>query len=119
MKTYRFDTITTMKEYNDNKYWITSDIIQPLIVESENLKQALESYRKYTEETAGITISNNAMKNKSAMYNDCSDGSTVQTGYVITGKTEIYDDDKRTWTSQYIDLWVKITEVITPNFMEA
>lgn len=118
MKTYRFDTITTMKEYNDNRYWITSDIIQPLIVESENLKKALESYRKHTEETAGITISNNAMKNKSAMYNDCADGSTVQTGYVITRKTEIYDD-KRTWTSQYIDLWVKITEVITPNFKEA
>jgi len=118
MKTYTLDTITTMKEYNNNKYWINSDIIQPFIVESENLKTALESYRKHTEETAYITISNNAMKNKTAMYNDLVDGSTIQTGCVITGKTEIYDDDRRTWTTQYIDLWVKITEVNYPDFME-
>lgn len=118
MKTYRFDTITTMKEYNNNRYWIAANIVCPLIVDSDNLKKALESYKKHVEETGGITISNNAMKNKSAMYNDCADGSTIQTGYVITGKVEIYDDEKRTWTSQYIDLWVKITEVTYPDFME-
>lgn len=33
-------------------------------------------------------ISKNAMKNKSEMFVDLSDGDTKQVGYVITGKTE-------------------------------
>ena len=51
------------------------------------------------------------------MYVDTKDGNTKQIGYVITGKTEFNDNYYR-WVKQYVDLWVRITEVNDVEFEE-
>ena len=49
------------------------------------------------------------------MYIDTKDGAK-QIGYVITGKTE-FDNDRRGWVTQYIDLWVTI-QILQDAFTE-
>ena len=39
----------------------------------------------------------------------------LQTGYVITGITEI-EKDYSEWTKQYIDLWVEIITTVDTEF---
>src|SRR5574344_1780779 len=97
MKKFIFKTNATMKEYNNKKWWIDRDIVRDI------------------EEDCYIEISNNAMKTKQAMYVDTIKG-TKQIGYVITGKCDFEDRDNYRWSSQYIDLWVKITESIDVEF---
>ena len=117
MKTYRFETTATMKEYNNNKYWIDRGIIRPIIIQAETVKQALLKYRDIVAERDYIIISNNALKNKNAMYIDTAAGEAIQTGYVLTGSTEIYDQSANiNGSKQYIDLWVKIEIVSYPDF---
>ena len=118
MKKYIFKTTTTMKEYNREKWWIDSGIVREIQVEAENVKQALEKYRAIVEKSHYITISNNAIKNKSPMYVDTASGGTKQVGYVITGKTEFEDRENYRWSTQYIDLWVRILTVTDTNFEE-
>ena len=98
MKRYIFKTTTTMKEYNNKKWWIDSNVVRDKSILAENLKEAMEKYRKIVEEKDYIAI----------------DG-TKQIGYVITGKTEFQDNFGR-WTEQYIDLWVNIVTVIDMEF---
>ena len=118
MKKYIFKTTATMKDYNREKWWIDSGIVREIQVEAENVKQALEKYRAIVEKKHYITISNNAIKNKSGMYVDTATGETKQVGYVITGKTEFQDDFYK-WSTQYIDLWVNIITVVDTDFKEA
>ena len=113
---YIFKTNVTMKEYNNQKWWIDSNIVREISVEADNTKEALEKYRKIVTEECYIEISNNAMKNKSPMYVDTKDGETKQIGYVITGKTEFEDRDNYRWSTQYIDLWVRILTVVDTEF---
>lgn len=115
MRKYLFQTITTMKEYNNKKWWIDSDIIRDKYILAENLKEALEKYRESVEENEYILISNNAMKNKNPMFVDATDG-IKQVGYVITGKTGFEDRENYKWTTQYIDLWVKILTIKETEF---
>ena len=117
MKNYIFKTTTTMKDYNREKWWIDSGIVREIQVEAENAKQALEKYRAIVEKKYYITISNNAIKNKSKMYVDTPTGEAKQVGYVITGKTEMQDDFYR-WSAQYIDLWVDVLTVTDTDFEE-
>lgn len=114
---YIFETTTTMKEYNNKKWWIDSKIIPTIRIKAENLEAALQEYRKQVYEKAYVEISNNALKNKSAMYIDTQDGAK-QVGYVLTGKTEFEDRDNYRWSTQYIDLWVNIITVVDTNFEE-
>ena len=116
MKTYQFTTTATMKPYNNKKWWIDPDIIRTIIIDADNLKTALEKYKTICEEKYYVRISNNALKNKNAMYVDTKTGETKQIGYVITGITD-FDDDRRRWVAQYIDLWVCI-DVIHNVFEE-
>lgn len=106
MKTYLFDTRTTMKEYNREKYWIMSDIIGQVKVTAENISDALTAFAEKAAER-GIKISKNALKNKEPMYigvNQC--------GYVITGKTEIWDQSANIrGCIQYVDIWTEINEL--------
>lgn len=106
MKTYLFNTTTTMKEYNREKYWIMSDIIGQVKVIAENINDALTTFAEKAAER-GIEISKNALKNKSPMYigdNQC--------GYVITGKTEIWDQSANIkGCIQYVDIWADIYEL--------
>lgn len=67
------------------------------------------------EEKHYITISRNALSNKSPMYIDGAAGEPVQVGFVITGKTDFQDDFGR-WRGQYIDLWVEVLAVSHIDF---
>ena len=49
------------------------------------------------------------------MYVDLKTGESKQVGYVITGKSDFQRDDY-SWSTQYIDLWVSITEVTDIDF---
>lgn len=114
MSTYIFKTNATMKEYNRGKWWIDNDIIKEARIKAENITEALKLYVKHAANSY-ITITKNGLKNKSAMYIDTSAGA-VQVGFVITGSTEFEKENYSGWTKQYIDLWVEVLEVTTPDF---
>lgn len=106
MKTYLFNTTTTMKEYNREKYLIMSDIIGQVKVIAENISDALTAFAEKAAER-GIEISKNALKHKDPMYIG-----DRQCGYVITGKTEIWDQSANIrGCIQYVDIWTEINEL--------
>ena len=113
---YIFKTTATMKEYNNKKWWIDGDIISDMRINADSVENALEIYRERVEEKHYISISQNAIKNKSEMFVDLSDGSTKQVGYVITGKTEFDRGDYSGYSTQYIDLWVTVLTVVGTVF---
>lgn len=115
MKTYLFNTSATMKENDRGKWWIDRDIIRNKYIAAENVKDALTKYAEAVEKSDYVSISKNALKNKSAMYIDGKDGNAKQTGYVITGKTS-FDNDRGQWIDKYIDLWIDISIIETPDF---
>lgn len=115
MKNYIFRTTATMKEYNHCKWWIDSDIVTEKRIHAETVADALEIWRGQVEEQHYITVSKNAIKNKSEMFVDTDNGAK-QVGYVITGKTEFEDSKNYRWSEQYIDLWVTILTVIDTEF---
>lgn len=117
MKTYIFKTVTTMKEYNNKKWWIDSDIIREIKVNADNVAAALVQYAEKVKDKFYIDISRNAIKNKSPMYIDTPSGEVKQIGYVITGKTD-FQRDSGEWIAQYIDLWVSVLTVIDTDFEE-
>ena len=116
MNTYRFETTATMKEYNNKKWWINSDIVKDIEIEADNLKTALNTWAGKVSDDCYIEISKTALKRKQAMYIDTSSGEAKQVGYVITGKTEFEDRDNYKYSSQYIDLWVTVKIVSFPDF---
>ena len=105
-----------MKEYNNKKWWIDAGIISDMSINADSVENALEIYRERVEEKHGITISRNAIKNKSEMFVDLADGSAKQVGYVITGKTEFDNGDYTGYSTQYINLWVTILTVVDTVF---
>ena len=117
MKEFIFKTTATMKEYNNEKWWVDGNIVREQYIEAETLNQALEKYRKFVYEKEYVSISDNAIKCKRAMYNDAESG-PLQVGYVITGKCDFQDQSNDKWSSQYIDLWVRIITVIDTDFTE-
>lgn len=117
MNTYIFKTTVTMKEYNNKKWWIDGGIITEKRIAAETIAAALKKYQAIVEKNHYVTISDNAIKSKSAMYVDMKSGETKQVGYVITGKTEFeYDrDDIKHYgksSMQYVDLWISIITVV-------
>ena len=112
--TYILETVTTMKEYNNKKWWIDSDIITRKTIEADTITAALERFRALVEEQHYISISNTAMLNKQPMYIDTENGAK-QMGYVITGKTDFQTDSGR-WVSNYINLWVTILTIVDTKF---
>ena len=113
MKQYIFKTVTTMKEYNNSKWWIDSNIITEKTILAENLDDALLQYKNLVEEKHYISISGNALKHKNPMYIDTKTGETKQVGYVITASTE-FQYNNTEWKKQYIDLWVSVSVVLNP-----
>lgn len=113
---YIFKTTATMKEYNNKKWYIDGGIVSDMRIDADSVENALEIYRERVKEKNYIDISKNAMKNKSEMFVDLSDGGTKQAGYVITGKTEFDRGDYTGYSTQYIDLWVTILTVIDTVF---
>lgn len=113
---YIFKTTATMKEYNNKKWYIDGGIVSDMRINADSVENALEIYRERVEEKHYITISQNAIKNKSEMFADLSDGSVKQVGYVITGKTEFDRGDYSGYSTQYIDLWITILTVVDTVF---
>lgn len=113
---YIFKTTATMKEYNNKKWWIDGNIISDMRINADSVKNALEVYRERVEEKYYISISRNAIKNKSEMFVDTSNDGAKQVGYVITGKMEFDKGDYTGYSTQYIDLWVTILTVIDTEF---
>jgi hypothetical protein len=105
-----------MKPYNDKNWWIDPDIVRPVKIQSENVKAALQLYRETVESRNYIQISNNAIKNPAPMYRGQKNGDPLQVGYVITGKTEFEKGNRAGWSMQYIDLWVSVEQIETPDF---
>lgn len=116
MKTYIFETIATMKEYNCRKWWIDGNVVTKKTIEADSLKEALAIYANMVEEKHYIKISPSALKNKKAMYIDTKEGAK-QVGYVITAKAEFETSNYR-WVEQYIDLWVNVVTVTDTDFEE-
>ena len=115
MANYIFKTTTTMKEYNNKKWWIDPDSIREMRIQAKNIEDALLKYKYMVFFDARIDISDNALKTKEPMYVDTQDG-VKQVGYVITGKTYFENIDNYKWSQQYIDLWVTILTVVDTNF---
>lgn len=111
---YIFETVVTMKEYNNKKWWIEPNIVTRKMIEADTIATALERFRALVEEEHCISISDNAIKNKIPMYIDTENGAK-QIGFVITGKTDFQTDSGR-WVSHYIDLWVNILTVVDTKF---
>lgn len=64
---YIFKTTATMKEYNNKKWYIDGGIVSDMRINADSVENALEIYRERVKEKHCITISKNAIKNKSAM----------------------------------------------------
>lgn len=112
---YIFKTKAAMKDYNCTKWFIDSGIVSEMCINADSVERALSVYRSRADE-CGVSISQNAIKTKSAMFVDMPDGSVKQVGYVITGKTEFNKGDYTGWSTQYIDLWVTILTVVDTVF---
>lgn len=113
---YIFKTKATMKDYNCAKWFVDSDIVPEMRINADTVESALSVYRERVNEHSPVSISHNAVKNKSEMFVDTQDGGTKQVGYVITGKAEFDKGDYRGWSTQYIDLWVTIITVVDTVF---
>ena len=113
---YIFKTTATMKEYNNKKWYIDGGIVSDMRINADSVENALEIYRERVKEKHFINISKNAIKNKSEMFADLSDGSVKQVGYVITGKTEFDRGDYSGYSTQYIDLWITVLTVVDTVF---
>lgn len=71
---YIFKTTATMKEYNNKKWYIDGGIVSDMCINADSVENALEIYRERVEEKHCINISKNAIKNKSEMFVDLSNG---------------------------------------------
>lgn len=103
-----FKTTTTMKSYNNKKFYINSDYIDNETIETKTVAQALKIFCDKIYAKYYISVSKNALKNRRKMCIDTKNG-PKQIGYVITGKTDFESNGE--WSDQYIDLWVEILTV--------
>ena len=113
---YIFKTTATMKEYNNKKWYIDGDLISDMRITADNVENAIAIYRNRVDEKYCVSISRNAIKNKSDMFVDTPDRGVKQVGYVITGKTEFDKGDYTGYSTQYIDLWITIITVADTVF---
>ena len=112
---YLLKSTLSMKEYNYKNWWIDTDLIRDIFLESPDINTALKEYKTIAAEKYGVEISNNALKNKSPMYKDTAAG-PEQIGFVITGKTEFDRGNYTGYTTQYIDIWLEILTITETIF---
>lgn len=113
---YIFKTKAEMKYYNCKKWYIDKDSVPEMCINADTVQHALSVYRERVNEQGMVSVSNNAIKNKTEMFVDMPDGGAKQVGYVITGKAEFDKGDYSGWSMQYIDLWVTILTVVDTVF---
>ena len=111
---YFVRTQTTVKERDRGKGGMDNDLICPKAIEADGLPQLLEIYRQEVSDV--VDISDNALKNKSAMYVDLPNGEYKQVGYVITGKMYFEDRDINYSKEHYINVWIHIDELRDVDF---
>ena len=111
---YFVRTQTTVKERDRGKWWIDNDLICSKTIEADSLPQLLEIYRHEVSDM--VAISDNAIKNKSAMYVDLPNGEYKQVGYVITGKIYFEDQEINYSKEHYIGVWIHIDELRDVDF---
>jgi hypothetical protein len=115
---YMFTTTATVKPADEKKWYICDDIVNQVIIRDANdLEDAIRKYADIVNDKYGISVSANAIRTRQPMYNELRDGSSYQSGYVITGKTS-FDNDRKGWVERYIDLWIDIKEYAIPEFPE-
>lgn len=113
---YIIKTKVTMKDYNCAKWSIDSGIVPEMRINADTVGRALSVYRERVNGHGIVSVSDNAIKNKTGMFVDMPDGSVKQVGYVITGKAEFDKGDYSGCSTQYIDLWVTILTVVDTAF---
>lgn len=86
---YIFKTTATMKEYNNKKWYIDGGIVSDMRIDADSVENALEIYRERVEEKHCITISKNAIKNKSEMFVDLSDGAQNKSAMLSRAKQSL------------------------------
>lgn len=113
MANYAFLTTTAVIESQATKYWVASDLVLPFDVTANDLSGALVAYIDHIRENHGVDVTLTAVRNKKKMFRTIN-GKDVTVGYVITGHTELYDDDASKWKSITIELWVEIRQYRYP-----
>ena len=113
---YSFETTTTLKEKDWDKWWCNNDLVTRIELEANNLSEALEKYRQIVNDKTCVQISENAIQKKEPMYRDCGVGNrSQQVGYVITGST-YFEYENGDLVKKYIDLWVEVRIMTRPSF---
>lgn len=113
---YSFNTSTTLKEKDREKWWLDKYLIRTIELEASNLCEALEKYRQIVNDRTEVQISKNAMQKKGNMYIDRRFGErSKQIGYVITGST-CFQRENGDLVNKFIDLWIEIRVVSYPAF---
>ena len=106
---FLFDVSTTMKVYNNKRYWIDKNIIPNMRIEASSISDAYEEFMNRVNNKTAVHISQNALRNPEPMYIDTQYG-PIQVGVVFTGST-VLDD-----TKQYIDIWVEVLTIVDTEF---
>ena len=78
---YIFKTKTTMKDYNRNKKWfIDKDSVPEMCINADTVELALSVYRERVNKHGIVSVSDNAIKNKTEMFVDMPGGSVKKVG---------------------------------------
>lgn len=113
---YSFNTSTTLKEKDREKWRLEDDLVKPIELDASNLCEALEKYMEIVNDGYYVHISKNAIHKKQNMYMDIKPGGpSKQIGYVITGSTS-FERDNGGFVNKFIDLWIEIRVVSYPAF---
>lgn len=104
---YIFKTTATMKEYNNKKWYIDGGIVSDMRIDADSVENALEIYQERVEEKHCINISKNAIKNKSEMFVDLSDGGA--SCYLVSPDTVQAFIRYETWAQGVANCFCNIT----------
>lgn len=113
---YSFNTSATLKEKDQEKWWLDKDLVKTIELDASNLSEALEKYMEIVNDRTDARISKSAIQKRQNMYIDIKPGGCPkQIGYVITGSTCFEREDGR-FINKFIDLWIEIRVVSYPAF---
>lgn len=115
MDTYLFKTDVTMHKHNSG-YWIDNSYVEPIKVTASSLQEAISKYCEILNDEYSIIISKTAQRNPDIMYRNAKSGEPYDSGLIFVAKTDFYDDRRRGWTQQYIDVWAEIDIISKPTF---
>lgn len=113
---YSFNTSTTLKDKDREKWWLDYDLVKTIELDASNLSEALKKYREIVNNMYYVHISKNAMQKKEKMFMDIKpEGRSKQVGYVITGST-YFERENGVFVKKFIDLWVEIRVIRVTSY---